>query len=189
MILHCLHCKEQLLVEAAARAIVRCPVCDFLFALSPGGRPEVPTFSEESSLTKVDARRAVTPSGADRADHTIVGDTTDAFGALPVPAGKELFLEVLAAGDQGPAKGAIFRFAKGRLVLGRTDADVILEDDRISRKHALIEAISRENMYLKDLASTNGTYLNGHRVLMKKLADGDEIRLGSVTLRFRAADV
>jgi two-component system, cell cycle response regulator len=74
------------------------------------------------------------------------------------------------------------------MTLGRLDADIRLPDEMVSKKHALIEALSRENIYLRDLASTNGTFLNGHQVSTSKLRDGDTLRLGSFVLRFRSQD-
>lgn len=187
MIIHCPHCKEEMVAELAARALVACPACEFLFAVEPGGRAQIPTFAEEQSLPRVAARLPAQVAPAGGPDATHVGDTSDAFGTLPVPPGKTLYLEVVESVAE-PAPGTIFRFSKGRMILGRSDADVLLDDEKISRKHALIEAISRENIYLKDLASTNGTYLNGHRVMMKKLSAGDEITVGRVRLRFHMTD-
>jgi hypothetical protein len=185
MIFACLHCKTDVAAEVLDRALVGCPECDFLFVCDPAGRREVPTYAEESTLPRIEGKRAE-PAMAGRApDATLIGDTTDAFGSLPLPPGKSLYLEVL---EGGPGSGIVIPFHKGRMVIGRTDADITFDDERISRKHALIEAISRENIYLKDLASTNGTFLNGHRVTMKKLREGDEIRIGSVCLRFVVAD-
>ena len=193
MMLVCPHCKAELLAEIPVRLLVACPVCEFLAAVSPGGRPEIPTFAEEKSLTQTVARRAIAAGHTDRVDdtvagHTVVGNLTDAFGEFPLPTGKTLLVEVAEAPREGPPAGTVFRLTKGRTILGRSDADIALEDERISRKHALIEAISRENIYLKDLASTNGTFLNGQRVSVKKLNSGDRIKLGGTTLVFRALD-
>lgn len=187
MVIRCLHCKEEMIAEPAARALVACPACEFLFAVEPDGRAQIPTHAEEQSLARVAAKRPAQVAAARGPDTTLVGDTTDAFGSLPVPAGKLLYLEVVASEGE-PAPGTIFRFSKGRMIIGRTDADIRIDDEKISRKHALIEAISRENIYLKDLASTNGTLLNGHRIMMKKLSAGDEIAVGRVRLRFHVTD-
>lgn len=187
MIIHCPHCKEELVAEITGRALVACPVCEFLFAIETAGRAQIPTFAEEQSLPRVAARRPAQVAAASGPDATHVGDTSDAFGTLPLPSGKTLYLEVVESAAD-PAPGTVFRFNKGRMILGRSDADILLDDEKISRKHALIEAISRENIYLKDLASTNGTFLNGHRVMMKKLCAGDEISVGRVRLKFHMND-
>lgn len=182
---NCLQCKSDLVTEHTERVLVTCPECEFIFALSPGGSPEIPTYGEEEGgLQRISARQAVSPGMAP--DQTVLGDTSDLFSELDLPRDKELYVEVLAAAPGGHEPGTIIRFTKGRMVMGRSAADIVIEDDRVSRKHCAVEAISRENIYLRDLASTNGTYLNGHRVTVSKIRPGDEIRLGQTRLRFEA---
>jgi DNA-binding winged helix-turn-helix (wHTH) protein len=75
---------------------------------------------------------------------------------------------------------------EGRHLLGR-DADVAvwLESPTISRHHAAI-SVSPEGATIVDLGSKNGTHLRGQRLdAPAALGDGDEIRLGSVVVRFR----
>lgn len=65
--------------------------------------------------------------------------------------------------------------------------DVVLDDRRVSRKHAEIRLrLGRYTLY--DLQSTNGTYVNGRRVAEKVLDDGDKISVGGLELVFRAAE-
>jgi pSer/pThr/pTyr-binding forkhead associated (FHA) protein len=71
-------------------------------------------------------------------------------------------------------------------VLGRDPhVGLSVQDKRLSRRHALIQYVAGQGFYLKDLASTNGTFLNGepvrHSVLLK---DGDRIRVGSLFFTF-----
>lgn len=69
--------------------------------------------------------------------------------------------------------------------LGRAlDNDLVLEGRAISRHHAQIRAV-HGRLYLMDMSSTNGTYLNGQRVTENILKDGDAISLGAVHLVFR----
>ena len=67
------------------------------------------------------------------------------------------------------------------------EVEVVLEDASISRMHARILK-EQENYFLEDLNSTNGTFKNGLRMQpyeKRKLEEGDEIRLGKITLMFR----
>jgi hypothetical protein len=65
--------------------------------------------------------------------------------------------------------------------------DVVLDDRRVSRKHAEIRLrLGRYTLY--DLQSTNGTYVNGRRVAERVLDDGDRISVGGLELVFRAVD-
>ncbi|HET9102046.1 MAG TPA: FHA domain-containing protein [Solirubrobacteraceae bacterium] len=63
------------------------------------------------------------------------------------------------------------------------NADVRLEDPRVSRRHAII-AQHAEGARLLDDRSANGTHLNGREVTVGQLADGDVLRLGRVVMRF-----
>lgn len=74
------------------------------------------------------------------------------------------------------------------ILIGRDPQnDVVLDDRRVSRKHAEIRLrLGRYTLY--DLQSTNGTYVNGRRVAEKVLDDGDRISIGGLELLFHAAD-
>ena len=65
-------------------------------------------------------------------------------------------------------------------------ADVRLDDATVSRKHAVIVHRPEGTVILDD-RSMNGVWVNGERVAEAFLADGDEIQLGRVPLRFVAA--
>jgi pSer/pThr/pTyr-binding forkhead associated (FHA) protein len=62
--------------------------------------------------------------------------------------------------------------------------DFILDDDSISAEHARVKE-ERGQFVLYDLASTNGTYLNGSRIERSALVDGDVITLGDTKLVFK----
>jgi len=52
----------------------------------------------------------------------------------------------------------------GRITLGRSKAnDIVLDDKLVSRQHAVIQKI-KDEYFLEDLGSTNGTLVNGQRV-------------------------
>lgn len=75
---------------------------------------------------------------------------------------------------------------EGTNVIGRApDAAIPLDSPGISRHHARIDVANGEAT-LEDVGSKNGTQLNGRRIeIPARLADGDEIRVGPVTLIFR----
>jgi DNA-binding winged helix-turn-helix (wHTH) protein len=74
----------------------------------------------------------------------------------------------------------------GDHLLGRDgDVAVWLESPSVSRHHARIR-VSGTDATIEDLGSKNGTYLRGERLAQPSpLTDGDEIRLGSVLVKFR----
>jgi len=73
-------------------------------------------------------------------------------------------------------------------LLGRElDCSVLMEATGVSRHHARI-TITGETAVLEDTGSKNGTWLNGQRIESAvQLKDGDLIRIGIVSLRFRSA--
>jgi diguanylate cyclase (GGDEF)-like protein len=80
------------------------------------------------------------------------------------------------------------------VILGRAlEADVRVNDTKISRKHARINAILDEetnttSYVLTDLSSRNGTLLNGQKVRQDTLQNGDKITIGELILRFEFLD-
>ena len=89
-------------------------------------------------------------------------------------------LRVLA----GPYKGRLFAFNQhDTFLIGRTDdAHLCLPDDRFfSRHHCLLE-IDPPRCFLRDLGSTNGTFVNGTRVKEAFLKHGDQIQGGETVL-------
>lgn len=68
-------------------------------------------------------------------------------------------------------------------VAGRSnDADLVLADDTVSRKHARIYS-ARGALWLRDLGSRNGTLVNGRSVAHHRLRPGDRITIGASLLR------
>jgi DNA-binding winged helix-turn-helix (wHTH) protein len=83
--------------------------------------------------------------------------------------------------------GRRFDLAEGENVLGRgSDSTVWLDDETVSRRHAVIRIDASGNAELVDLGSKNGTILRGRRLRGgEKLEDGEEFLIGTVPLRFR----
>lgn len=96
--------------------------------------------------------------------------------AAGMPAGSAPRLEGVA-GTFGLTK-AITRIGRG------ADADIRLDDPGVSRHHAEIRV--GHDVVIKDLGSTNGTYVNGTLVAEQPLRDGSVITIGSTNLTFRS---
>ena len=84
----------------------------------------------------------------------------------------------------GGRAGESFTVDRDRMSIGRTpDAAVFLDDVTVSRNHALI--VRRDDgLYIDDLGSLNGTYVNRRRIESHKLDDGDEIQVGKHKLSY-----
>lgn len=66
------------------------------------------------------------------------------------------------------------------------DSTLVMADPNVSRRHAEIRP-SGDGYVVVDLGSTNGTSIGGARVRERLLADGDDIRFGTTTVRFEAS--
>jgi len=76
-----------------------------------------------------------------------------------------------------------------KLALGRhTQNDIQLADREVSKFHAVIERCGNA-FFLRDLQSSNGSFVNGHRESNVQLEDGDEIVLGNTWFIFRSGEI
>ncbi len=83
----------------------------------------------------------------------------------------------------GTFVGRTYRLVNGRLMLGRApDCDVVLDDDGVSRRHALFVVDSDGKVTLEDLGSTNGSLVNGVAQTVVELHGGERLSFGSDTL-------
>jgi two-component system, cell cycle response regulator len=89
----------------------------------------------------------------------------------------------------GENLGRMFRLEQPETVLGRSaGANIRLQDDGVSRKHVKITQAGGE-VWVEDLESANGTFINGQRIERRELRDGDKIQMGSTTiLKFTYSD-
>jgi hypothetical protein len=74
--------------------------------------------------------------------------------------------------------------AAGTIMIGRgADCQVILDDDYVSTRHARVVA-GENGIYLEDLGSTNGTYVNGIRITVPTtITLADTVRIGKTVLK------
>lgn len=104
-------------------------------------------------------------------------DKTIGPGSLTLPHYEQLRLQVLEGDQAGTTLGGALP-----CVLGRKDADIIINDPMVSKRHAAIQCVNGR-LVLIDLHSTNGTTLNGEPVTQRELKQGDRIGLGQTLLQ------
>src|SRR5215470_6804235 len=97
---------------------------------------------------------------------------------LKLPTKSNVVLTVVS----GPGQGGTHTLAKPRVVLGRQGTDVALSDPEVSRHHCVLE-VHDNRINLKDMDSTNGTFVNEERVRAAMLQDGSEFRTGTSLIR------
>jgi hypothetical protein len=70
---------------------------------------------------------------------------------------------------------------------GRAGADVELDDEAVSGRHFQVEALGGE-VFIRDLDSRNGTFLNGRSIRYCELRPGDEVLAGRTVLIFQTSE-
>jgi hypothetical protein len=87
---------------------------------------------------------------------------------------------------QGPQRGELFTLGSATLIGTDPSAcNLVLQDKFMSSKHAEIK-VEAGLWMLKDLGSTNGTYVNDKRVDKQELVDNDFVKFGQALCRFKS---
>ena len=117
----------------------------------------------------------------DVSDQTVITSITNVAKAKT----KRAYLFFLS----GPLLGKLFPLEDGVTVLGRSpEADITINDSRISRSHVEI-TVDGEKVIIKDLGSTNGTFVNGERAAENILKADDKVQISPATIfKFSLAD-
>jgi uncharacterized protein YegL len=86
----------------------------------------------------------------------------------------------------GPGSGHVFTLSlESMMSIGRAKAnDIVLEDVAVSSQHCRIRPDDGQ-FIVHDLRSTNGTFVNDHRVTRSHLRSGDVLKIGETTMQFR----
>lgn len=88
---------------------------------------------------------------------------------------------------RGPNKGQVFDVQETSCSIGRAHSNrAVLYDRRVSARHAIIEG-GGDGHSIRDLGSSNGTYVNGVLVTRAVLQPGDTIQVGDTELAFERA--
>ena len=139
-------------------------------ALAERPEPDKTTSADSSSGGELD----LTPASG----FVLIGATPPIFaptpyhGVLTLLSGREVG-RVVAISDE--------------LIIGRArECSLRIEDEEVSRRHARIRRLTGSASFLiEDLGSRNGTFVNGTRITMHELHDGERLQLGPSTyLRF-----
>ena len=100
-----------------------------------------------------------------------------------------------------PGRSFVLRFISGKyqggefpivpdkqIIVGRSsDLDMVLVEDMVSRKHARI-AMQADQIWIEDLGSTNGTFVNGEKIKRARLKEGDRVLIGTSILKVIAGE-
>lgn len=97
---------------------------------------------------------------------------------LALPPDRVLTLKVL----EGKSRGVAYTLARPRIIIGRLDADLAVDDPEVSRWHCAVE-VSGSTVRLRDLDSRNGIYIGNEMVRDADLQHLSEFRIGSTRVQ------
>lgn len=131
---------------------------------------------------EISERIADAPIPAEIAHATIEAGSVATPGELPAQSRTN---GPVLIGRSAPVVGRTFALAFGRHLIGRgPDADIHISEASVSLRHAELE-LRPDGAQLVNLISTNGTWVNGVEIHTTRLANGDSVRIGRVTLEYR----
>jgi len=120
----------------------------------------------------------------DKSEQSSLAEEEPSDGATRVISTQQLLVRLVF--QPGSANVEVYDIAKEKVVIGRgKTCDIVLNDKKSSRENSLIQK-SGLHYVIKDLGSSNGTYVNGVRVQEQELSGEDIIRIGGVEFEFKA---
>jgi predicted Zn finger-like uncharacterized protein len=160
---------------------IKCAKCATVFEIhNPAfaARPAVPEERPSAGDMTFTKRDDPKPVAVQEPPPEAEDKNTGSVSVPQLPTGKRLSLAVI----NGPDAGSVYRIEKPRITVGRTGADLALNDSEISRLHAAVEI--RDTTYLvEDLKSTNGTLVNGEKINgPTELQNQSEFQVGGSTV-------
>jgi len=146
------------------------------------------TIGYPKNRRRGDAETSSVPAGYPR--NRRKGDAV--ISPMPVMEGIEDFGKekpklpsVVLSVESGPLKGERFTVTLP-CTIGRKDCDLILDDRLVSRRHAELKIVGNK-LVIEDLASKNGTKVNGIAVIKNQLIPNDLISIGPINLKISRA--
>ena len=102
--------------------------------------------------------------------------------------GRRFTMNVNLVVVRGKPQGKLLAFPRGEFVFGRgTECHIRPNSSWVSRQHCLLR-VTEDAVELRDLGSTNGTLINGKRLIgQRTLAHGDQIQIGPLVFQVRVS--
>lgn len=140
--------------------------------------PPVDAEYRESGVNRIDAMIQDEMATFSSYDHPRASNTKSTQVSLPK-------IQIRLQKKKGPEGLSQFICTKNVSTMGRKNVDIKLNDLDCSRLHAQVEIVGGSKAYAKDLGSTNGTFVNGKRISMQELNNGDLLQIGQTIFEVR----
>ena len=186
MIIECTSCHaryqyDEERFERKPSKKIKCAKCSSVFEIrNPAFAPKPAPSVGDSTVARHDETRTRTPEPQDTTDQAPLPkrDTGPIPTTPQLPRGRRLSIAIIAGTDAG----TVYRVEKPRITIGRSGADLTINDGEASRQHAAIE-VRDQVVLLEDLKSTNGTLVDGAKLTEPvELQDKSEFQIGGTTL-------
>jgi len=153
---------------------IKCAKCGSVFEIHNPGSAGDTTFTRRNDETQT---RASEPQET-TAQSPLPEPDTGPVQTPQLPRGRRLSLAIIAGADAG----TVYRVEKPRITIGRSGADLTINDSEASRQHAAIE-VRDQLVLLEDLKSTNGTIVDAVKITASvEIQDKSEFQIGGTTL-------
>lgn len=161
MEVRCTHCGQghriprDIFEKGEDKVSLSCPGCGKSFQVP---NPKLTTLRVEPTNRKVTS---------------VTGNFSFEGRELRLPENDEITLKAV----EGKEKGTVYPVLKPRLTIGRANSDILLDDLAASRVHCALE-VSAQGVTIRDLDSTNGTFVNDVPIDIAELKNGSTFRIG-----------
>ena len=191
MIIECTSCHaryqyDEERFERKPAKKIKCAKCQNIFEIqNPAFAPKPESSVGDTTFTRRDETHARAPEPPETTAQSPLPDKdTGPLLTLQLPKGRRLSLAIIA----GPDAGTVYRVEKPHITIGRSGADLTINDSEASRQHASIE-VRDQLVTLEDLKSTNGTLVDGSKIAgPRELQDKSEFQIGATTIMLIVTD-
>jgi pSer/pThr/pTyr-binding forkhead associated (FHA) protein len=159
---------------------IKCAKCSSVFEIHNPAFAEKPeTPAGDTTFTRRDTTVGRVPVPEETtAQSPLPEHDTGPLKTPQLPRGRRLSLAIIAGADAG----TVYRIEKPHITIGRSGADLTINDGEASRQHAAIE-VRDQIVLLEDLDSTNGTIVDAVKLSGPvEIQDKSEFQIGGTTL-------
>jgi len=160
---------------------IKCAKCSTIFEIhnpASAAKPET-SAGDTTSTRRHDETQTRAPEPQETtAQSPLPERDTGPLQTPQLPRGRRLSLAIIAGADAG----TVYRVEKPRVTIGRSGADLTINDSEASRQHAAIE-VRDQLVLVEDLKSTNGTIVDAVKITEPvEIQDKSEFQIGGTTL-------
>ena len=189
MIIECSSCHsryqyDEERFERKPSKKIKCAKCGTIFEAHNPAFATKPSAAIDADMTSIRGKKTTEQAASRFPEEEEEKPPAKVVLTPQLPAGKRLSLAII----NGTDAGNVYRIEKPRVIIGRSGADVNLNDTESSRHHAALE-VRDTTFLLEDLQSKNGTLIDGQKITSAvELQNQSEFQIGSTTIMLIVAE-